>query len=121
MDCNAVFDEQETMRRMESYIYCEKTSATKVLLVGAGCSSFDLITMRGLRAIRQAQVLVYDDLIDQRLFISFRNNALLLSSSIYVLAKVLKLPKYTRIASISAGTIYNARVACNPTGAGSCV
>ena len=67
MDCNAVFDEQETMRRMESYIYCEKTSATKVLLVGAGCSSFDLITMRGLRAIRQAQVLVYDDLIDQRL------------------------------------------------------
>ena len=67
MDCNTVFDEQETMRRMEYYIYCEKTSATKVLLVGAGCSSFDLITMRGLRAIRQAQVLVYDDLIDQRL------------------------------------------------------
>lgn len=67
MDSNAVFDAQETMHRLESYIDCEEISTARVLLVGAGCGSSDLITVRGLRAIRQAQVLVYDDLIDQRL------------------------------------------------------
>lgn len=67
MDSNAVFNEQETMHRLESYIDCEEIGAARVLLVGAGCGSSDLITVRGLRAIRQAQVLVYDDLIDQRL------------------------------------------------------
>lgn len=67
MDSNAVFDVQETMHRLESYIDCEEISAARVLLVGAGCGSSDLITVRGLRAIRQARVLVYDDLIDQRL------------------------------------------------------
>lgn len=67
MDSNAVFNEQETMHRLESYIDCEEIGVARVLLVGAGCGSSDLITVRGLRAIRQAQVLVYDDLIDQRL------------------------------------------------------
>lgn len=68
MDMNAVFDAQETMRRLESYRRCEEGDKTaQVLLVGAGCGSADLITVRGLRAIRQARVLVYDDLIDQRL------------------------------------------------------
>lgn len=36
----------------------------RVYLVGAGCGSADLITVRGLRLLRQCQVLVYDDLID---------------------------------------------------------
>lgn len=68
MDMNAVFDAQETMRRLEFYRRCEEEDKTaQVLLVGAGCGSADLITVRGLRAIRQARVLVYDDLIDQRL------------------------------------------------------
>lgn len=67
MDSDAVFNAQETMHRLESYIDCEKTGTAKVLLVGAGCGSSDLITVRGLRAIRQAKVLVYDDLIDQTL------------------------------------------------------
>lgn len=68
MDTNAVFDEWETMRRLEAYAHGEEAGHIEgVLLVGAGCGSFDLITVRGLRAIRQARVLVYDDLIDQRL------------------------------------------------------
>ncbi|MFG6369084.1 MAG: siroheme synthase CysG [Lachnospiraceae bacterium] len=67
MDCNAVFDAQETMCRLESYMHGEEIELAGVLLVGAGCGSSDLITVRGLRAIRQARVLVYDDLIDQRL------------------------------------------------------
>lgn len=39
----------------------------RVSLVGAGCGSYDLITVRGLRAVQSAQVLVYDDLLDGRL------------------------------------------------------
>ncbi len=39
----------------------------KVILAGAGCGAYDLITVRGLNAVRDAQVLVYDDLIDERL------------------------------------------------------
>lgn len=71
MDGNMVFDEQETMRRLEKYRQdgeqCAAKAAGRVLLVGAGCGSYDLITLRGMRAIRRARVLVYDDLIDRRL------------------------------------------------------
>lgn len=74
MDGSVVFDKQETMRRLAEYTgytkdgqqACEETVG-KVLLVGAGCGCYDLITVRGLRAIRRARVLVYDDLIDPRL------------------------------------------------------
>lgn len=46
----------------------ERTAGTGVVtLVGAGCGAYDLITLRGLNAIRRAEVLVYDDLIDARL------------------------------------------------------
>ena len=41
--------------------------AGDVTLVGAGCGAFDLITVKGLNAVRNAQVLVYDDLMDIRL------------------------------------------------------
>lgn len=68
MDTDAVFDEEETMRRLEAYGPCAgEIKIEGVLLVGAGCGSADLITVRGQRAIRRARVLVYDDLIDQRL------------------------------------------------------
>lgn len=39
----------------------------KVIIAGAGCGAYDLITVRALNAIKSAEVLVYDDLIDDRL------------------------------------------------------
>lgn len=42
-------------------------SKGKVVIAGAGCGAYDLITVRALNAIKKAQVLVYDDLIDNRL------------------------------------------------------
>lgn len=38
-----------------------------VTLVGAGCGAYDLITLRGLQAVRNSEVLIYDDLMDERL------------------------------------------------------
>lgn len=50
------------------YAECEKAPHRGfVTLVGAGCGAFDFITVKGLNAIKKAQVLVYDDLIDGRL------------------------------------------------------
>lgn len=43
----------------------EKTGC--VWLIGAGCGSADLITVRGLTLLRQCDVVVYDDLIDSAL------------------------------------------------------
>lgn len=39
----------------------------KVYLVGAGCGDYDLITLRGLNLLKKCEVLVYDNLIDERL------------------------------------------------------
>lgn len=39
----------------------------KVYLVGAGCGTADLITLRGLRLLQHCDVVIYDDLIDKAL------------------------------------------------------
>ena len=39
----------------------------RVTLVGAGCGSFDLITLRGRNALAQCDTVIYDSLIDSRL------------------------------------------------------
>lgn len=39
----------------------------RVTLVGAGCGSFDLITLRGMEALRGCDTVIYDSLIDIRL------------------------------------------------------
>ena len=39
----------------------------RVTLVGAGCGSFDLITLRGRNVLAQCDTVVYDSLIDSRL------------------------------------------------------
>ena len=70
MDRDAVFDEQETRKRLQAYGSDELDTGTdsgRVVLVGAGCGAYDLVTGKGLRAIRCANVVVYDDLIDKRL------------------------------------------------------
>lgn len=46
----------------------------KVYIVGAGCGSYDLITLRGLRLLKKCDVLIYDSLIDPAL-VSFAENA----------------------------------------------
>lgn len=38
-----------------------------VYLVGAGCGSFDLITLRGMNLLKKCDTVVYDSLIDERL------------------------------------------------------
>ena len=39
----------------------------RVYLVGAGCGSADLITLRGLECLKRCDTVVYDDLIDPAL------------------------------------------------------
>lgn len=89
MKQNRVFTMEETGKRMLEYLPENEAEAQKktaltdclpekenesgnellpgVVLVGAGCGAYDLITVRGLNAVRKAEVLVYDDLIDERL------------------------------------------------------
>lgn len=39
----------------------------KVYIAGAGCGEYDLITLRALEAIKRCDVLIYDDLIDEKI------------------------------------------------------
>ncbi|WP_294407507.1 uroporphyrinogen-III C-methyltransferase [uncultured Ruminococcus sp.] len=48
-------------------INTENTDIGRVILVGAGCGDFDLITLRGKRCLKECDVVVYDSLIDKRL------------------------------------------------------
>lgn len=45
----------------------EHTKQGTVTLIGAGCGSCDLITLRGLEALRMCDTVIYDSLIDVRL------------------------------------------------------
>lgn len=54
-----------TERETEKYL--TGTSPGSVALVGAGCGQADMITLRGMRLLRQCQAVVYDDLIDRAL------------------------------------------------------
>ena len=47
-----------------------------VYLVGAGCGAMDLITLRGLRLLRQCEAVVFDDLIDNGLLAEVPDHAL---------------------------------------------
>lgn len=52
------------------------SSVGSVALVGAGCGKADLITVKGLRLLRQCQAVVYDDLIDPALLEAAPESAL---------------------------------------------
>lgn len=54
-------------KRAQQCMNPQETEEGMVTLVGAGCGAYDLITVRGMRLVQSAQVLVYDDLIDERL------------------------------------------------------
>lgn len=45
----------------------DETKKGRVVIAGAGCGAYDLITVRALNAVKAAEVIVYDDLIDERL------------------------------------------------------
>lgn len=49
--------------------------AAKVFIVGAGPGADDLITLRGLRVLRQAEVILYDALMSPKLLDEARTNA----------------------------------------------
>jgi len=46
-----------------------------VYLIGAGCGEMDLITQRGIERLRECDVVVYDDLIDEKLLDVAPDNA----------------------------------------------
>jgi uroporphyrin-III C-methyltransferase/precorrin-2 dehydrogenase/sirohydrochlorin ferrochelatase len=64
---NGIFSYDETLSRIRKYSEHKDTHKGRVSLVGAGCGGYDLVTLKGIQAIRNSEVLVYDDLIDIRL------------------------------------------------------
>ena len=63
-----------TQEEAEKHLRGERMGS--VALVGAGCGKADLITLRGLRLLRQCQAVVYDDLIDPALLDAAPESAL---------------------------------------------
>lgn len=55
------------LTQTETEKFIDGAARGSVALVGAGCGKADLITVRGLRLLRQCQAVVYDDLIDAAL------------------------------------------------------
>lgn len=61
----------------EETLRCKRgESVGSVALVGAGCGKADLVTVRGLRLLRQCQAVVYDELIDPALLDAAPESAL---------------------------------------------
>jgi uroporphyrin-III C-methyltransferase/precorrin-2 dehydrogenase/sirohydrochlorin ferrochelatase len=67
MTRNGIFSPEETLLRTKRYQGNKNAPKGHVSLVGAGCCGYDLVTLKGIQCIRNANVLIYDDLIDDRL------------------------------------------------------
>ena len=55
------------MSKEQKFTYDSPTANGRVTLVGAGPGAADLLTIRGLRALEAAEVVVYDDLVNNYL------------------------------------------------------
>lgn len=66
---------EEEQTRLCQAIEAGKTPPGRVHLVGAGCGSADLITVRGLRLLQTCDAVVYDELIDKTLLEAAPANA----------------------------------------------
>ena len=63
MDENRILSQEETEELFKKYSDEDFHKKGFVHLVGAGCGKADLITVRGINCIQNAEVLIYDDLI----------------------------------------------------------
>jgi uroporphyrinogen III methyltransferase/synthase len=63
-------------KNSKKHIYTKKSRASnRVYLVGAGPGRPDLITVRGLNILREADVIIYDYLVDRRILENAREDA----------------------------------------------
>lgn len=74
----------------------------KVYLIGAGPGKHDLITVRGARILEQADVVIYDYLVDKQLFIYIRDDAECICAG-----KIARKGKYSYGHPIAQGLIDN--------------
>ena len=63
---------------IERQIVSNQTSTGRVFLVGAGPGDPDLITVKGMRCLRQADVVLHDRLVDRRLLEEVRPDAMII-------------------------------------------
>lgn len=59
--------ETDEEQQLVNALKAENIALGKVSLVGAGCGSADLITVRGMRLLQNCDAVVYDELIDREL------------------------------------------------------
>lgn len=68
MKADRVCSSEEEKAFLQKYINGQTENVLPgAALVGAGCGSYKLITLKGLAQIRKAEVIIYDDLIDEHL------------------------------------------------------
>jgi len=68
----------ESMKSQIEVVSDQNKQSTKVSLVGAGPGNPDLLTIRGLRKIQEAEVILYDALLDPSFLEIFPKDALIL-------------------------------------------
>ncbi len=78
-DCRSAVGIHAVVRNEGAGLYVMHEEPGSVLLVGAGCGH-DLITVSGLEAVRSADAIVYDDLLDRALLREAPENCILIEA-----------------------------------------